>query len=333
MKEPQSVHDFSAKKDANPDFEFSLPVAGLDFNRKDITLENIIESFKTTGFQSTNLYQSILEIKKMIEAKSKIYLGCTSNLISSGLRDIIRFIVEHNYVHVCVITAGGIEEDIIKCLKPTLCADFNYKGKDLRENGLNRIGNLVVPNENYELFEIWFNEALDDLLKNNSEINPLIITPSEFIKFLGNRINNKKSVLYWAAKNNIPIFSPAVTDGSIGDMLTFYKKRTHLKLDIVEDIKHINFSGLSSETTGAIILGSGLIKHHILNANLFRNGLDFCVLINTANEYDGSDAGANIEESISWGKVKPNRSCVKLVGDATILFPLIVYSTFYQSTF
>lgn len=43
--------------------------------------------------------------------------------------------------------------------------------------------------------------------------------------------------------------------------------------------------------TGAVILGGGLIKHHICNANLMRNGADYAVYVNTANEWDGSDAG------------------------------------------
>lgn len=326
MKIPQSVTDLTAKNTLDSKFDFNKPVQGLDFNNEGITLDTIIESFSTTGFQSINLYKSIVEINKMIETKTPIYFGCTSNLISSGLRDIVRYLVEKKFVHVCVITAGGIEEDIIKCLKPTYCAKFNVKGSELRSNGLNRIGNLVIPNENYVLFEKWMNDVLDDLVKDQQ----ITMTPSELIKYLGMKINNKESILYWAYVNNIPIYSPAITDGSIGDMLTFYKNRKNLKLDIVEDIKNINYSGLSMKRAGAIILGSGLIKHHILNANLFRNGLDSCVLVNTANEYDGSDAGASLEESISWGKVKSNTECVKVFGDATILFPLMVFSTFYK---
>ena len=43
--------------------------------------------------------------------------------------------------------------------------------------------------------------------------------------------------MYWCWKNDIPVYSPALTDGSIGDMLyihTFkYDDGSHLKLDIV----------------------------------------------------------------------------------------------------
>ncbi len=35
-------------------------------------------------------------------------------------------------------TAGGIEEDLIKCLGPVYVGDFSMPGKDLYQKGLNR---------------------------------------------------------------------------------------------------------------------------------------------------------------------------------------------------
>lgn len=63
-----------------------------------------------------------------------------------------------------VTTAGGIEEDLIKCLAPTYMGDFALAGAPLRQQGLNRIGNLLVPNNNYCLFEDWIMPILDQLL-------------------------------------------------------------------------------------------------------------------------------------------------------------------------
>lgn len=73
---------------------------------------------------------------------------------------------------------------------------------------------------------------------------------------------------------------------------------------------------------------AGVPKHHINNANLMRNGADFAVLLNTAQEFDGSDSGAKPDEAISWGKIKPDAQPVKVCGDATILFPLLLSQTF-----
>ena len=61
-------------------------------------------------------------------------------------------------------TAGGIEEDLIKCLAPTLLGDFQLPGKDLRKMGLNRTGNLIIPNDNYVKFEDWIMPLLDAML-------------------------------------------------------------------------------------------------------------------------------------------------------------------------
>ena len=46
--------------------------------------------------------------------RCKVFLGFTSNLISSGVREQIRFLAQHRMVDVIVTTAGGIEEDFIK---------------------------------------------------------------------------------------------------------------------------------------------------------------------------------------------------------------------------
>lgn len=60
-------------------------------------------------------------------------------------------------------------------------------------------------------------------------------------------------------------------------------------------------------------LGGGVIKHHICNANLMRNGADYSLFINTGQEFDGSDSGARPDEAISWGKIKIDASPVKVM--------------------
>ena len=65
--------------------------------------------------------------------------------------------------------------------------------------------------------------------------------------------------------------------------------------------------------TGMIVLGGGLPKHHISNANMMRNGADFAVYVNTAQEFDGSDSGARPDEAVSWGKIKGDAKPVKVI--------------------
>jgi deoxyhypusine synthase len=94
------------------------------------------------------------------DAKCTIFLAYTSNLISSGLRESFLYLVKNKMVDCVITTAGGIEEDFIKCLAPTYLGDFKLKGSDLRAKGLNRCGNLLVPNDNYCKFEDWVSPIL-----------------------------------------------------------------------------------------------------------------------------------------------------------------------------
>lgn len=184
---------------------------------------------------------------------------------------------------------------------------------------MNRIGNLVVPNANYCLFEDWVVPRLDAMLREQDDSAgmeaPVTWTPSKVIARLGKEIADESSVCYWAYKNDIPVFCPALTDGSLGDMLYFHTFRSsprQLRIDIVEDIRRINTMAVRAERAGMIVLGGGVVKHHIANACLMRNGAESAVYVNTAQEFDGSDAGARPDEAVSWGKIKADGDSVKV---------------------
>lgn len=270
------------------------------------------------------------EDDEFIRRKSNctIFLGYTSNLVSSGVRETIRYLVQHKMVDCIVTTAGGVEEDFIKCLAPTFIGSFENDGRSLRDKGINRIGNLMVPNDNYCKFENWLMPLLDEMLEEQRS-KSVSWTPSKIIQRLGERINDETSIYYWAAKNRIPVFSPALTDGSLGDMMYFHSYRNPgLLVDILGDLRRLNVMAVKAKNTGMLILGGGVIKHHICNANLMRNGADFAVFINTAAEFDGSDAGARPDEAISWGKIRKEATPVKVYAEASLVFPLLVAQTF-----
>ena len=313
------------------DEEGNKEVKGYNFD-KAFDFHALIESYNNTGFQATAVGQASEEIKRMLEWRhpedgrpATIFLGYTSNLVSSGLRDNFRFLVQHRLVNVVVTTAGGIEEDFIKCLAPTLVGSFDASGSHLRSHGVNRIGNLFMPNDNYCLFEDWLMPILDKMAAEKT-----IWTPSQIIRRLGLEINNPESIYYWAAKNDIPVFCPALTDGSLGDILYFhsFKAETPLVVDILGDLRSLNSLAVHAPASGVVILGGGVTKHHILNANLMRNGAEFAVFVNTAAEFDGSDSGARPDEAVSWGKIKTTAQPVKVYCDATVVFPLLVASAF-----
>ncbi len=304
-----------------------LPEArGFDFSGE-FDIGEFLSSYKTTGFQATHLAEGIRIIKEMRKEKAVIFLAYTSNMVSSGLREIIAWLVKNRLVHVLVTTAGGVEEDIIKCLKPFLVGSFDCDDRELSRKGINRIGNILVPNDRYIMFEKLMNPFFEKLHKKQDEKG--IISASEFIQELGKEVEDGNSILYWASKNNIPVFCPPLTDGSIGDMLYFYKKKNPgFRIDISDDIVRINDLAINAERAGVICLGGALPKHHAINANLFREGADYAVYVSTGTEGDGSLSGARTREGVSWGKLRQESRSADIEGDATIIFPLLVLGGF-----
>ena len=118
-------------------------------------------------------------------------------------------------------------------------------------------------------------------LKQNLEKGE-VFTPSMIIKELSKSLHDESTALYWAYKNDVPVYCPAFTDGFIGECLFEYNlAHPGFIIDAARDIFWLNKTPHRAKATGAIILGGGVVKHHIMNANLMRNGADFLVLVNT----------------------------------------------------
>ncbi len=315
------------------DLEGWPPVKGYNFDKK-FSIKEFINSFYNTGFQATSLYKAIQLFKRMLKENAIIFFGFTSNMASCGVRDIIAYLVKHKMVHVLSTTAGGVEEDIIKTHKPFVLGDYDAPGEKLRDHGINRTGNLFIPNNRYIWFERYMNSLLERLYKKQ-EKDGKPINSVDFCYQMGKQLEiqakkdrelrYKESFVYQAYKNSIPLFGLPLTDGSIGDMIYFFKKRhPDFQLDIADDIEQLTDIALNAEKTGIIAIGGSVPKHQICNANLFRGGADYTIYINLGIEYEGSNAGANPDEAVSWGKLSKKENTIKVFGEASIIFPLLV---------
>jgi len=290
--------------------------------QKGLKTSDLVKSMVSFGLQATQLSKAASLIKKMKKEKATIFLAFTSNMISSGIREVLVNLVKNKFVDVIITTAGAIEEDIMKTKKPFLLGSFDMDDVQLHKKGINRIGNILVPNDRYEMLEDILQPFFLQLHKKNKK-HP--ISTKELIFELGKKTKDKKSMLFWASKNNIPIFCPAITDGAIGLNLYFFKqKHPGFVIDITADMKDLADITLNAKKTGAIILGGGIAKHHTIGVNILRDGLDYAVYISTGSQYDGSLSGARPKEAISWSKISEKANHIFVEGDASILFPLII---------
>jgi len=308
-------------------------IKGYDFE-KGFDLDKFIQSLSTSGIQAANLGSAISLVNIMIRENTSIFLSFTANMISSGIREIIAYLVKNKKIKVLCTSGGGVEEDAIKAHMPFRVGDFHTKGEPLFDAGVGRIGNIYTTNEHYAYFEFFIREVFEALLKQKKQDNQPI-TPSKICLMMGKLIgekkeyNEKNSYLYWAYKNNIPVYSPGIIDGAIGDIAYYFRKTNpEFVIDPVADhVKLVDYV-LNCNKTAGIILGGGISKHYMLNAQIFREGFDYSIYISTATEHDASDSGGNQEEAITWAKIKPNAPRVKVHSEASIALPILVAATF-----
>jgi deoxyhypusine synthase len=308
-------------------------IKGYNFE-KGFELDKFIQSLSTSGIQAANLGSAISIVNVMIREKAPIFLSFTSNMISSGVRETIAYLAKNKKVAVLCTAAGGVEEDAIKAKSPFRVGDFNAKGEVLFDAGVGRIGNVYTTNEHYSYFEFFIREVFTELLKEQKK-DKMPITPSAICWMMGKLIGQKKeynkenSYLYWAYANQIPVYCPGIVDGAIGDIAYYFRKENpSFVIDTVADHVSLIDYVLNCEKTAGIILGGGISKHYMLNAQIFREGFDYAVYISTASEFDASDSGGNQEEAITWAKIKPNAPRVKVYCDASIAFPILVAGSF-----
>ena len=289
---------------------------------KDLTIGQ--SDFSQVGFQATQIAKAIEIIKKMKRERATIFLSFTSNMIASGLRGIFAELCKRKFVDVIITAGGSLDHDLIRAYKDYELGDFFMDDVQLHKKGVNRLGNILVSNECYVELEKRIKPIFEKLYKRNK-----MCSQSELANEIGKSLNDKNSFLYWAAKNNIPVFCPGITDSAIGLQVYFFKQKyKDFGIDVTKDMQMLASIVLNADKTGGIILGGGISKHHTIGVNILRGGLDYAVYVTTASPWDGSLSGARTQEAISWGKLQEKSKYVTIDCDATVAFPMIVSKIF-----
>jgi deoxyhypusine synthase len=230
--------------------------------------------------------------------------------------------VKEKMFDVIITTCGMLDHDLARTRENYYHGEFEMDDAKLRDEGVNRLGNILVPNESYG---IVLEKMMQPILQELWDEGKRELSTRELAWEFGRRAGTEDSILYWAAKNEIPIYVPGITDGAFGSQLwQFSQEHKDFRIDLLKDEKELADIVFTAKKTGALMVGGGISKHHTIWWNQFRDGLDYAVYITTAVEHDGSLSGARIREAVSWGKVQKDAKFITVEGDATILLPIMM---------
>jgi deoxyhypusine synthase len=304
-------------KEAVKDYDFS----------KSMSVDELVDQMeKAWGFTAGKLATGVNILESMINTKDCVkFLSFTGNLVATGTRGVFRELVKRKMVDVVITTCGTIDHDLARSWKDYYRGSFVMNDSKLHQQGVNRLGNVLVPNDSYgTVIEKKIQTLLADLYKEGKRE----VSGSELIREIGLRCCNETSILYWAAKNDIPIFVPGITDGAVGYQTWMFSQDHDFRLNLLEDEGKLNDLVFDAKKSGALIVGGGISKHHTIWWNQFKDGLDYVVYISTADEWDGSLSGARPREAVSWGKISEKAKRIMVEGDASVILPVMTSSLF-----
>lgn len=292
-----------------------------DFDITDKSVDSLVKQMlESGGFTAKKLAVGVDILEKMLKDNNSLnFLSFPACIIATGTRGIIKEFVKRKWFDVIITTCGTLDHDIARSYKDYFHGSFDLDDRELKKKGINRLGNIIFPNENHGII------IEEKMIKFLKEIEKKELATYELAWEIGKRLN-KDSILYWCEKNKIPLIVPGITDGAVGYQLWQFSQDHDFKINVLKDEQLLSDLVWKAKKSGALTVGGGISKHHTIWWNQLKKGLDYAVYVSTAVEYDGSLSGARPREAISWGKINEKATTVAIEEDATIALPIIFTS-------
>ena len=287
---------------------------------KNMTISDLLDQFDESGVlgagrvaRACNILTDMISDEDM-----SVFLSLGGPLIPGGMRNIVSKMIKEGHVDLIVSSGANITHDLVEAFGGS---HYRHEGKDdeeLNEEGIGRIADINVGSDDFTIFET---EIIKIFEKISSEKKSVSI--QELLHEIGLMVDDENSFVANAAKNDIPIFAPGLIDSMTGLQLWIFSQDHDFVVDAVADMHYLSDIVFESEKVGAILLGGGLTKHYTLASNVIKGGLDAAIQITMDRPEAGSLGGAPLEEAKSWAKARCGSSLASVVGDVTVIFPLI----------
>lgn len=296
-----------------------------------LTVDQLIQQFKNSGSFGAGRLSTACDIyERMIRDEGcTIFLALAGAVVPAGLRSIIADLIRQRLLDVVVSTGANMVHDAIEAV-----GGHHYKGQWFADDDMlykyhiYRIYDIFVPEEDFVKLDYKLVGIYDDIAAENGGRS---LSSREFAWELGRRLNDPSSILRAAYEAKVPIFLPAVRDSEFGYAHWLHSSRKNCKnvlmVDAFKDLPEITNICSNSLRNGMIVIGGGVPRNTVQSAALAsKKGMDYAVIITMDRPETGGLSGSTLRETVSWGKVKSKAAKVMVIGDATIIFPLMVAS-------
>ena len=285
-------------------------------------ISNIARQMEAVGVLGPARFGKAVRILKEMFSNGDYsnFISLAGPIIPGGLRNVITDLVDEKLLDGIVTTGANVTHDMIEALGHRhLVGSETLNDSKLRRRGLSRIYDLLVQQKAIEDLE----KTTHRMLTAISESKRCNIASYELLWEFGRQLPDRQSLLHTAQKRSIPIFCPGIFDSMLGLNLWTYSQLNPLLINPFKDFSKLVNMTYDARKVGVVILGGGMPKHHVLIASSYRGGVDAAIQITLDRPDGGGASGAPLEEAISWGKIKGHQMLATVLGDATVMFPLL----------
>lgn len=283
-------------------------------------VDELVKAMASCGFGARRLSEAVDIYEEMLSGEYTKFFALAGAMVPAGMRNLVSGLIRRGHIDVLVTTGANLVHDVIESFGFHSIGNCDADDAALRSSGQSRIYDVYLSDENF----IKFEEVMQSILPDTSE--PL--SGCQFMKALGSKIEDERSILRSAYEKGIPVFCPAMSDSMIGLQAWLASQTRKVQIDAISDIKEIVDICYGAKKAGIMILGGGVPKNFALQSMLVTpKSFDLAIQLTTDRPEPGGLSGATLSEAVSWGKISSEARHVTVYGDATINFPLIVAST------
>ena len=292
-----------------------------------MSTDELLRRMEKISFQGRQLARAAKVWENALNSGGFVMMGLAGAMSAAGMRNLVASLIEKRYINCLVATGANLFHDCYESL-----GHYHFLGspdaddEELFGHNLDRIYDTYADEREFAKLDAW----IGDWATTRLEDRPY--TTREFIRELGLEIDRvtggrTPGIVTTAARNDVPVYCPAIGDSSIGLGLATRKK--NFLFDVINDVRETG-EMVADKDTMVLYCGGGTPKNFIqqteVTVRLTRHdaaGHKWAVQFITDSPQWGGLSGCTFSEAVSWGKIDPEGQQITVHCDATIALPIV----------
>jgi deoxyhypusine synthase len=252
----------AAQKKSKSSKYLTVPTRPVPIDR-DRSVAGLLEKMEGAGFGAKQLAEAHRIWLDMLDDNSTIYLCGSGNLVPSGMRRLLAYVIKNRFVDVIIMSGTVLFHDIHETLgRNHFQAHPSMNDEELDAAEISRIGDTLANRDEYQEADEWIGSVINQL----ETTRPYAVR--EFLHLMGRElaeIAHEDGIMTASYKARIPIYCPDIssTELSVGIARARFEKKLQLTFDTTQDTMEMMQIAQKTRNSGIITLGSSTSQNMV----------------------------------------------------------------------